>query len=50
MRVATSGAFAGVALEPSGFPDDVNRPGFPSPVLRPGEVYRNEMRLTFTVT
>lgn len=42
--------FAGLALEPTGFPDDVHRAEFPSPVLRPGEVYRNEMRLTFTAT
>ncbi|MFD9697574.1 aldose epimerase family protein [Lentzea sp. NPDC059081] len=40
--------FAGVTLETTAFPDDVNQPHFPSPVLRPGEVYRNEMRLTFT--
>ncbi|WP_033289453.1 aldose epimerase family protein [Amycolatopsis jejuensis] len=41
-------AFAGVTLETTGFPDDVNFPHFPSPVLRPGEVYTNQMRLTFS--
>ena len=32
----------GVALETQHFPDSPNRPGFPSTVLRPGEVYRSE--------
>ncbi|MGW5445971.1 aldose epimerase family protein [Streptomyces asiaticus] len=41
-------AFAGVTLETTGFPDDINIPHFPSPILRPGEVYTNDMRLTFT--
>ena len=31
---------AGVALEPQHFPDSVNRPEWPSTVLRPGETYR----------
>jgi aldose 1-epimerase len=30
---------AGLALEPQRFPDAPNQPGFPSSVLRPGEVY-----------
>ena len=30
---------AGLALEPQRFPDAPNQPGFPSPVLRPGELY-----------
>ena len=30
---------AGLALEPQRFPDAPNQPGFPTPVLRPGEVY-----------
>jgi aldose 1-epimerase len=30
----------GLALEPQGFPDAVNRPAFPSVVLRPGQTYR----------
>jgi|tagenome__1003787_1003787.scaffolds.fasta_scaffold20871622_1 aldose 1-epimerase len=40
--------FAGVTLETTAFPDDINQPHFPSPILRPGETYRHEMRLTFT--
>ena len=31
--------FAGVALECQNFPDAVNRPEFPSPLLRAGEIY-----------
>lgn len=31
---------AGLCLEPQRFPDAPNQPGFPSAVLRPGEVYR----------
>lgn len=42
--------FAGVTLETTALPDDINRGHFPSPILRPGETYRNEMRLTFTAT
>jgi aldose 1-epimerase len=30
----------GLALEPQGFPDAVNQPGFPSVLLRPGQTYR----------
>jgi aldose 1-epimerase len=40
--------FAGLTLETTGFPDDINQPHFPSPILRPGETYVNNMRLTFT--
>lgn len=32
-------AHAGVAIECQHFPDAVNRPEFPSPLLRPGELY-----------
>ncbi|WP_151526864.1 aldose epimerase family protein [Serinicoccus kebangsaanensis] len=32
---------AGVALETQGPPDAINQPGFPSPVLRPGETFRS---------
>jgi aldose 1-epimerase len=42
--------FAGVTLETTAFPDDINQPHFPSPILRQGETYRNEMRLTFSTT
>ena len=41
-------AFAGFTLETQTFPDSPNRPGFPSPVLRPGETYLNRMRLSFS--
>jgi aldose 1-epimerase len=34
------GARAGLCLEPQMFPDGPNEPGFPNPVLRPGEEYR----------
>ena len=37
----------GVALEPQGWPDAPNRPGFPPVVVRPGEVWRQETRWTF---
>jgi aldose 1-epimerase len=30
----------GIALEAQNFPDAPNQPGFPNPVLRPGETYR----------
>ena len=38
----------GVALETQHFPDSPNRPGFPSTVLRPGEVFRSTTRLRFS--
>ncbi|MGY9046156.1 hypothetical protein P775_09080 [Puniceibacterium antarcticum] len=41
------GAFAGIALETQAWPDAVNRPAFPSAVLRPGEVYRHAVRYVF---
>lgn len=42
------GPFAGVALEPQGWPDAVNRPGFPDTILRPGEVYRHRTAYRFS--
>jgi len=33
----------GVCLETQLFPDAANRPGWPSPLLRPGEIYRHRM-------
>jgi aldose 1-epimerase len=30
----------GFCLEAQHFPDAVNQPSFPSPVLKPGEIYR----------
>ncbi|MFF2567095.1 aldose epimerase family protein [Streptomyces sp. NPDC058084] len=41
------GAGAGIALETQHFPDSPNRPGDPSPVLRPGEEYRSRTVLRF---
>ncbi|MFE5815236.1 aldose epimerase family protein [Streptomyces sp. NPDC056479] len=39
----------GIALETQHFPDSPNRPGFPSTVLRPGEVFRSETVYDFSV-
>lgn len=39
----------GIALEPQGFPDAVNRPDFPDVVLRPGHTYRRWARYRFAV-
>ncbi|MFF0699339.1 aldose epimerase family protein [Streptomyces tendae] len=39
----------GIALETQHFPDSPNRPGFPSTVLRPGEVFRSETVYGFSV-
>lgn len=38
-----------ICLEPSGFPDAVNHPNFPSVILRPGEVYDHFIRFEITV-
>ncbi|WVZ74914.1 hypothetical protein U9M48_023029 [Paspalum notatum var. saurae] len=32
----------------SGFPDAVNRPGFPSQIVRPGQVYKHDMVFKFS--
>jgi aldose 1-epimerase len=37
----------GICLEPQGFPNAPNEPGFPSTILRPGEVYRHGIRYQF---
>lgn len=34
---------AGLAFEPQGFPDAPNQPNFPSTILQPGEIYRQEI-------
>ena len=41
------GPFGGIAIEPQVFPDSPNKPHFPDPTLRPGQVYRqvSEYRL-----
>ena len=41
------GPFGGLCLEPQGWPDAINQPGFPSPVLRPGATYEHVTQLTF---
>ncbi|MFD3664045.1 aldose epimerase family protein [Streptomyces sp. NPDC058659] len=41
-------AGAGIALETHHFPDSPNRPGDPSPVLRPGDEYRSKTVLRFS--
>ena len=38
----------GFCLETQNFPDAINQAGFPSPVLRPGEVYEHTMLTQFT--
>jgi aldose 1-epimerase len=38
----------GCCFEPQIFPDAVNHPGFPSPILRPGETYRQVTRFAFS--
>ncbi len=41
--------FGGIALETQHFPDAPNQPGFPSTVLRPGEMYRSQTAWQFGV-
>lgn len=38
---------AGLCLEPQTFPDGPNKPSFPSPVLRPGETWRQVTEYAF---
>ncbi|WP_455431180.1 aldose epimerase family protein [Streptomyces bikiniensis] len=44
------GRGAGIALETQHFPDSPNRPGDPSPVLRPGEEYGSRTVLRFSTS
>ncbi|MBI2717835.1 MAG: galactose mutarotase [Rhizobiales bacterium] len=39
--------YGAIATEPQNFPDAPSHPNFPSPVLRPGETYRNRMQWRF---
>ena len=39
---------AGLAIEPTSFPNAVNQPAFPSTLLRPGEVYRQATLYRFS--
>lgn len=41
--------YEGVAIEMQGFPDSPNKPNFPSPILKPGDSYRQTIRLAFGV-
>ena len=41
---------AGLCLETQHFPDSPNQPGFPSSILRPGQIYSEKTLLTFRVT
>jgi len=38
---------AGFAIEPQGFPNAPNQPGFPTTILRPGETYHEEIVYRF---
>jgi aldose 1-epimerase len=40
---------SGLCLETEGFPDAPNQPAFPSPVLRPGEIYQHTLIHKFSV-
>lgn len=42
------GPNAGIAFEPQGWPDSPNHPEFPSPVLQPGDRYRQVSRFAVT--
>jgi aldose 1-epimerase len=44
------GPRTGFCLETQHFPDSPNKPGFPTTLLRPGEVYRTSTRYLFGVT
>jgi aldose 1-epimerase len=43
----THGACGGCCFEPQYFPDAVNHPNFASPILRPGETYRQTTLFSF---
>ena len=47
---AAYGPRAGLCLETQHFPDSPNQPGFPSTVLRPGQVYRSATVYRFGVS
>ncbi|VAI83942.1 unnamed protein product [Triticum turgidum subsp. durum] len=42
------GHYGALCLETQGFPDAVNRPSFPSQIVRPGKVYRHDMVFKFS--
>ena len=39
--------YGGLCLEPQCFPNAINEPGFPSPVLRPGQMYQHTLEYRF---
>lgn len=41
--------YDGVAMECQNFPDAINKPGFPSPILHPGETYRRRIQFRLSV-
>ena len=43
------GSFSGIALETQHYPDSVNRPEFPTTLLKPGELYDEKTIYKFTV-
>jgi aldose 1-epimerase len=40
--------YGGLCLEPQCFPNAINQPGFPSPVLRPGQTYQHTLEYRFS--
>lgn len=48
-RAGGHGRWTGFCLEAQHYPDSVNRPDFPSPILRPGEIYRQRTVHRFSV-
>lgn len=49
-RCHTYGRYGGLCLEPQCFPNAINEPRFPSPVLRPGQVYEHTIEYRFSTT
>ncbi len=45
---AVFGSHGGVCLETQHFPDAINHPHFPSPILRPNETFHSTTRFTFS--
>ncbi|RCV06974.1 hypothetical protein SETIT_1G206800v2 [Setaria italica] len=40
--------YGALCMETQGFPDAVNHPGFPSQIVRPGQVYKHDMVFKFS--
>jgi aldose 1-epimerase len=40
--------YAGLCLETQHYPDSINQPSFPSPVLRPGKTFRSTTTFAFS--